>query len=187
MSIQEYYHVFETILYASVLTLLVRGWSNLILHKSEYNSYWAYTLGSIAFCVLLILKYYIFQSFEFYDEINSPFDLMILVFAPAAALLLGANIYFPTSYKNVDLKKHLLDNRYWIALQEVTISLAIIYHVYLSNITSAVEIYIFTAGSIPGWILFAITRSLKVFEWLMVLGTLGLIYFLFQDASYYEV
>ena len=184
MSIEEYYHVFETILFAAVLTLIVQGWSKMILYKSDYEMYWPYLIGSISFAVAVVWRYFIFRSFTLYSVIDTPFEFLILVFIPAASLLLGANIYFPDHYRNFDIKKHLTQNAFWIGMQQNIFCIILLYHFHLAVGLNMILILAAT-GPIILWTAFMITRNLKIFEILTIGGLIVIGVFLFQDSSFY--
>ena len=184
MSTEEYYHVFETILLAGVLTLIVQGWSKLYIHKDEYKTNWSYLLGAIAFALVVIWKYFISRSFAIYEIIDSPFDFIILVFVPAASLLMGAYIYFPQTYKDMDFKQHLIKNRLWFCQNVIIMLLMIGLNAYLVD-TLTLDFIILSSLMIFLMVAFIATGNIRIWEFLLVVGLIVLPYYLLKGSEYY--
>lgn len=186
MSTEEYYHVFETILLAGVLTLIVQGWSKLYIHRNQYRFSWSYTFGAIEFAMLVIWKYFISRSFAVYELIDTPFELIVLVFVPAASLLMGAYIYFPQTYKDIDITEHLIENRFWFC-QNVIILLAMVtLNVYLVDALTT-DLLIINVSVSCLLIAFIITGNIRIWNTILAMGLVILPYYLLQDSEYYQL
>lgn len=186
MSTEEYYHVFETILLAGVLTLIVQGWSKLYIHRNEYQFNWSYTVAAVEFAILVIWKYFLSRSFAVYEIIDTPIEFIGLVFLPAASMLMGAYIYFPESYEDIDMNEHLIKNRFWFCQNVIVILLTVTLNLYLVDALT-VDLIILNTTVCLLLIAFIVTGNIKIWNSVLVLGLIALPYYLFQNSEYYHL
>ncbi|MFY0688472.1 MAG: hypothetical protein JXQ90_14955 [Cyclobacteriaceae bacterium] len=186
MSTEEYYHVFETILLAGVLTLIVQGWSKLYIHRHEYRFNLSYLMGAVEFAIVIVWKYFLSRNFAIYEIIDTPIEFLGLVFIPAASLLMGAYIYFPESYKDIDMNEHLVKNRFWFC-QNVIIMLAMVtLNLHLVDALT-MDLLIVNTGISVLLVAFVVTGNLKIWHSVMAVGPIVLAFYLLQDSEYYQI
>ena len=186
MSTEEYYHVFETILLAGVLTLIVQGWSKLYIHRNEYQFNWSYLFGAIEFAILVIWKYFLSRSFAVYEIIDTPIEFLGLIFIPAASLLMGAYIYFPQSYKDFDMNEHLVKNRFWFSQNVIIMLVMVTLNMHLMD-GLTIDLLIVNTTSCILLIAFVITGNLKIWNLILIIGLIVFPYYLVQDSEYYRI
>ena len=183
MSIEEYYHVFESILYAGILTLIIHGWSKMVMHKKEYEISWVFVALTINFALVVIYRYFAYRTFAFYDVVDTPLDFILFVFLPAGSLLMAAHIAFPDDFYKVDLKRHIIEYRYWILQALIIFNLSNIMHAYLLSILDA-AIWIANLAFIGLHVTFLITKKYKLLEIINWISLLVWIFFLTRDSEY---
>lgn len=108
MSTQEYYHVFESILYAAIVTQLLVGWFRMFANWSTIRTYWAHSLFTIQVFILVVDRYYRFQSMAHFEGVVSTGTFILyIVLAPAVFYILTL-LLFPSKTEGTDFKDFML-------------------------------------------------------------------------------
>lgn len=108
MTTEEYYHVFESIIYAAIVTQLLVGWYKIFANWSTIRPYWAHGAFTILVFILVVDRYYRFQSMEhFANVINTSTFILYIVLAPAVFYILTL-LLFPSKMEGVDLKEFMM-------------------------------------------------------------------------------
>ncbi|WP_462248628.1 hypothetical protein [Ekhidna sp.] len=108
MSTQEYYHVFESIIYAAIVTQLLSGWYRMFSNWDSIRLYWAHSAFTIITFILVVDRYFRFQSMEHFNGVvNTATFILYIVLAPAVFYILTL-LLFPTKMKGNDLKVFML-------------------------------------------------------------------------------
>ncbi len=178
MSTEEYFHVFESILYAAIVTQMLVGWSKMIVEKGTYRFYWVHFLMSVDFLLFMVQRYYSFRNMSHFVDITNSLSFTIVLLLPPAAGFVTAFILFPKSMAGTDFREHLMKFRLPVGLSVIIIVGYTLYrnltHVGSGSFMSYGPHLVF----ILLWAAFIIFRNLKLAAFLSVFSFVVMIYFL---------
>jgi len=116
MSKVEYFLVFESILYAAVITQLISGLARLYRDMGQYKMSWTHTLLSISLFLYIVQKYFAGQDFDQYDSVSMSGVFLIYLVLPPALWAFLIYLIFPKDNFEVDLDELLVRYRFEIFL-----------------------------------------------------------------------
>jgi len=127
MNRNEYFFVFEAIIYSIALTELLTGLNRMIINRRTVKVYWVHLVLVIVYIELLISQY----AWEFYrntfDMIESAMTFLIFVVIYPISYYFGAYQIFPKNYsEHVDFKEFFHSNRKPILIPAIVMQVAIV-------------------------------------------------------------
>ena len=180
MSKVEYFLVFETILYAIVVSRLVTGFAGLYRDKGEYVFSWTHALFNLCVFLYIVQTYFAGRDFDDYRNLNTSLEFLLYLVLPPAVMAFGIFLMFPTNNHGVDFREVLV--KYRIAL-----SLCVCYPAILTvlgnleSVNYALSEYVYWvphATVILFLILFMFTKKLFWAKAYAIVGTSLVLYFM---------
>ena len=178
MSTQEYFHVFEAILYGAIVTQIIVGWSKLIAERGKYNFYWGHLLATVLIFFTIAQRYFASRNMSYFDSIDNTYSFLFYIVLTPAIFFIATYQIFPKKYKGVDFRKLMIEQRASIL---IPFAIFILAGIVLNFIfTGQLEWYHYVPQLI--FIIFFtviyVTKSLRLFEVALVVIFLMLQYFL---------
>jgi len=103
----EYFHVFESIIYAGIITNLLIGWGRMVIEWGDYKFSWVHFLFTLDIMLFYLQRYASFSDMEHYKDIKGTPDFIFKLFLPVAVGFLSSMVVTPKSLKDVDLAQHV--------------------------------------------------------------------------------
>ena len=181
MSSQEYYHVFESILYAAIVTQILFGWSKMIAERGTYQVYWLHLLITANLMLFIVQRYFSSQLFRDYELLTNSLSFLLIVIVPLALVYMGTYALFPSSCKGSDLRIIVVNSRIIVGLgMVVMIGMTLFRNLVIMKTFSPVYYVPHTLYALL-WIWFMVSRNLKLAALASVLGFLTICYFLWVN------
>lgn len=131
MSFSEYIVTFESILYGLIVSQFFVGWNKMIRDRKTFQKYWAFTLLSLCFFLLIVFVYKMGFYSERFEDMNTNVNFLLLSILPPSLFATISYQLFPKSFKNVNLREYILENKYIIFVPFLIYALLIsIYYSY---------------------------------------------------------
>ena len=178
MQEQEYFHVFEAILYAAIITQFLVGWSKMIVERGSYKIYWVHILLTIDLFLFVVQRYYSFRSLNHYELVTNSFSFLIVVIVAPALVFISAFIMFPNTNSKVDFRDLIVKVRFPLVLALIW---PIGFNVYRNlELLSGTTLMLFIPHMIiiASMILFMLKKSLRVAAFGSVFTFIAISYFL---------
>lgn len=181
MSLQEYYHVFESILYAAVVTQILFGWSKMITERGTYNVYWLHILITANMLLFIVQRYFSSQQFRDYEMLTNSLSFLLIVIVPLSLVYMGTYALFPKSCAGSDFRAIVVNSRIIVGLgMMVMLGITVFRNLVITKSYNPVY-YVPHTGYALLWIWFMISKNLKVASVASVLGFLTICFFLWVD------
>lgn len=111
MSKEEYLLVFESILYAAVLTRIVSGLAGLYRDRGTYILNWAHILGLFSSLLYIIQAYFASKDLSHFKYATDSGNFFLFVVLPIALIAFATHIVLPNDNKNQDFSAILIKHR----------------------------------------------------------------------------
>jgi hypothetical protein len=104
MSVQEHFHVFETILYSLALAHFLIGGSKMLEHRKKIRFYWVHTLASLTIFLMIVHRYFIAFDTPAFTLIKYAHEFLLVIVVPLSLIFVVSYLLIPNKIKNVDFK-----------------------------------------------------------------------------------
>lgn len=111
MSQDEYFHVFESILYAAIVTQIFSGWCRMIIDAGNYKFYWAHFLFSVNLLLIIIRRYMSLSELWHYEYITNTASFLFLIVLGPGLYFMSTYLTFPQKMSGVDFRQLLMERR----------------------------------------------------------------------------
>ncbi|HEU5290665.1 MAG TPA: hypothetical protein VFU05_08500 [Cyclobacteriaceae bacterium] len=126
MNRNEYFYVFEAIIYGLALTEILTGLNRMIIFRKAIKVYWVHLALVFVYIELLVSQY----AWEFYmntfDLIDSAMTFLIFVVIFPISYYFGAYQIFPRNFENVDFKEYFHSHRKAILTPAIVMVIALV-------------------------------------------------------------
>ena len=108
MSLVEYFHVFDSILYGIIIARILVGMSNMIIYRRSIKFYWAHLLLVILGFLIAVENYFSHFRQQYFEYISNAWMFFILLVVPLSLLFVIVYLSFPKKFKNTDFKEFIV-------------------------------------------------------------------------------
>ena len=109
MSVQEHFHVFETLLYSLAIAHILIGLSKMLDHKKTIRFYWLHLLTVLTVLLVILHRYFIAFESPVFASIEYTYEFLLLIFLPLTCLFFISYQIIPGKVRKVDFKQFYWD------------------------------------------------------------------------------
>ncbi len=169
--------MFESVLYAAIITQILVGWSRLISEYGTYKFYWGHLFWSIVAFMFMTQRYYTFRQFPHYELITNTFTFILIVVMIPSSFFMANWLIFPDSYKDVDFKELIVRHRFPIFLPVIlAVSFTAFINVYEGN--TGYSYWLPHAVNNGVFLIFLFNKKLIFMEIGLFIGFIAMAYFM---------
>lgn len=181
MSNEEYFQVFEAILYGAIVAELLIGWSKLLTEKGKYKFYWAHFLATVTIFLVVIQRYFSGRDLAHYQSIQTSYEFLFYIVLTPAIFFLAVSQMFPKRIAGVDFRILVIEKRAVFGGAFLIYLLANLF-VDLQTVENEMlrTVFVHLIFIIP-FVLIIISKNLRLTEILVVLMFLMFQYFMFIE------
>lgn len=142
MSIQEHFHVFETLLYGLAIAHILIGLSKMMDHIRTIRFYWLHLLTVITVLMMIVHRYFIAFNSPSFAAIQYAYEFLLLIFLPLSCIFFLTYQIIPSKVKGVNFMEFFWSRSTIILALFIVLQLLLIFRNYM-------EASILYEGNIP--------------------------------------
>ncbi len=163
MSVQEHFHVFETLLYGLAIAHILIGLSKMLDHRKTIRFYWLHLLMVLTILMTISHRYFIAFEAPSFAAIHYAYEFLLLIFLPLTCLFFITYQLIPNKVEGVDFKEFLWERSTILLSLNVVFLILLVYRNFI-------EFSIFFKGEIPSTYMVRGIYSIIGFTFLMIMA-----------------
>jgi hypothetical protein len=104
MSVQEHFHVFETLLFGLAIAHLMIGVGKMIDHQETIKTYWMHSLTVISLFLIVVQAYFINYQHPLYEMLEFNYQFLLMSVFPIGAVFMCSYQLFPEKISGTDFE-----------------------------------------------------------------------------------